>query len=202
MKSSFNFLDDPIAMSEGQLKLKKSISPLSESTLLDKELEVSDHHCCDLCGTQLRYIMPSKLIESNIFDIHLSNDKSSFSLSSSCQSSNPWSRSPSLFLLRLTENDPSDGTFIIDDHCRSKIVSVCNFFSFIRYYRQGFYDALSNEQLYLNWLQLKRAMMYSRTGSSSYFIVSDVYLLLNKWRKSLSAFQEKSHLSKNEKTTN
>lgn len=118
---------------------------------------------CSLCGRPIRPL-PARLAEAPGLE-------------------EPHGNEPLVHRLRLSDDESSASSLLIDSHCRSKIVSVCDFFSFVRYYRQGFYTSFTNEHLYAHWLQLKRAMMYARTGSTSYFVASDVSLLMRRWHQ-------------------
>ena len=48
--------------------------------------------------------------------------------------------------------------------CRSRLVSVCNFYKFIRYCHTGMYSSRKVQDLYLESLKLRRSMFYSRIG--------------------------------------
>jgi hypothetical protein len=76
------------------------------------------------------------------------------------------------YRFRIDEGDPWD---LIDSVCRSKLVTVGNFFGFINYLRKGFYSQRPMIDIYFEMLQWKRAIFYARVGkaSNSFFIQSD-----------------------------
>lgn len=81
------------------------------------------------------------------------------------------------FTLFSKESQPSDpDVFWLDESCHARIVSVCNYFSFLRHYHSGLYHSASAEILFLHWIQLLRGMFYSRTTGAGYFIASDMAL--------------------------
>ncbi|KAI8845571.1 hypothetical protein BC829DRAFT_445648 [Chytridium lagenaria] len=48
--------------------------------------------------------------------------------------------------------------------CRDRLVSVCEFYNFVRHVRQGLYSTRRREDLFLEVLALKRKMFYARAG--------------------------------------
>lgn len=63
---------------------------------------------------------------------------------------------------------------LIDENCRARIVSVCDYFAFLRHYHQGLYEHSTDEALFFQWIHLLRGMFYARTAGPGYFIVSDL----------------------------
>ncbi|KAJ3111140.1 Guanine nucleotide exchange factor (GEF) which may activate RAB8A and RAB8B [Phlyctochytrium bullatum] len=56
----------------------------------------------------------------------------------------------------------------ICQQCRDRLVSVCEFYNFIRHIRQGLYSTRRHEDLYLEMLSLKRKMFFSRMGAAGH----------------------------------
>ena len=79
---------------------------------------------------------------------------------------------------RIKLNDKGKTT-MIDSYCREKIVSVGDFFQFVRMIQLGLSDAREMVDLYKECWQLRRKMFYSR-GISNYFISSDFQMFVNK----------------------
>ncbi|KAL2919913.1 RAB3A interacting protein [Polyrhizophydium stewartii] len=64
-------------------------------------------------------------------------------------------------------SDVSDETWYpICVNCRDRLVSVVDFYAFIRHVRQGLYTTRRPQDLYMEVLSLKRAMFYTRIGAS------------------------------------
>ncbi|KAI9252463.1 hypothetical protein BY458DRAFT_443748 [Sporodiniella umbellata] len=55
----------------------------------------------------------------------------------------------------------------VDRYCRDRLVSVCEFYTFIRNIRQGYYNGRSIPQLYQEAVRLKLQMFYARVGTLS-----------------------------------
>ncbi|KAI8641602.1 hypothetical protein BD408DRAFT_417863 [Parasitella parasitica] len=55
----------------------------------------------------------------------------------------------------------------IDRYCRDRLVSVCEFYMFIRNIRQGYYNGRTIPDLYQESIRLKLQMFYARMGSLS-----------------------------------
>ncbi|KAI9486160.1 MAG: hypothetical protein EXX96DRAFT_472255 [Benjaminiella poitrasii] len=55
----------------------------------------------------------------------------------------------------------------IDRYCRDRLVSVCEFYSFARNVRQGYYNVRTIEDLYEESVRLKLQMFYARMGTLS-----------------------------------
>jgi hypothetical protein len=73
-------------------------------------------------------------------------------------------------------NSSEESLLWLDDSCHARIVSVCDYFAFLRHYHAGLYNNASAESLFLHWIQLLRGMFYARTAGAGYFIASDMAL--------------------------
>ncbi|KAJ3408536.1 Guanine nucleotide exchange factor (GEF) which may activate RAB8A and RAB8B [Chytridiales sp. JEL 0842] len=56
----------------------------------------------------------------------------------------------------------------ICQQCRDRLVSVCEFYNFVRHIRQGLFSTRRHEDLYLEVMALKRKMFYARIGTLEY----------------------------------
>lgn len=65
----------------------------------------------------------------------------------------------SYFRFRLNENED---WLLIDQNCRDRLVAVCNFYSFIKHIQMGYYDRQLLNELYLENVNLRLKMFYSR----------------------------------------
>lgn len=65
----------------------------------------------------------------------------------------------SYYRFRLFENED---WLLIDQNCRDRLVAVCNFYSFIRNIQMGYYKQLLLTDLYLENVELRLKMFYSR----------------------------------------
>ncbi|KAI9257460.1 hypothetical protein EDC94DRAFT_614505 [Helicostylum pulchrum] len=68
----------------------------------------------------------------------------------------------SYFRFRLNENED---WLLIDQNCRDRLVAVCNFYSFIKHIQMGYYDRQLLNDLYLENVNLRLKMFYSRMGN-------------------------------------
>ncbi|KAI7903675.1 uncharacterized protein BX663DRAFT_507273 [Cokeromyces recurvatus] len=55
----------------------------------------------------------------------------------------------------------------IDRYCRDRLVSVCEFYTFVRNVRQGYYNGRTIDDLYSESIRLKLQMFYARMGTLS-----------------------------------
>ncbi|OBZ88851.1 Rab-3A-interacting protein [Choanephora cucurbitarum] len=58
--------------------------------------------------------------------------------------------------------DEQDDWLLIDQNCRDRLVAVCNFYSFVRNIQLGLFENKSLELLYLETIELRKKMFYSR----------------------------------------
>ncbi|KAG2236886.1 hypothetical protein INT48_002699 [Thamnidium elegans] len=65
----------------------------------------------------------------------------------------------SYYRFRLDENED---WLLIDQNCRDRLVAVCNFYSFIKHIQMGYYDRQLLNDLYLENVNLRLKMFYSR----------------------------------------
>ncbi|KAI8811717.1 hypothetical protein BJ742DRAFT_662248, partial [Cladochytrium replicatum] len=64
-------------------------------------------------------------------------------------------------------SDLSDDIWVpICQHCRDRLVAVCEFYNFVRHVRQGLYATRLVGELFVEVLSLKRKMFYARIGSA------------------------------------
>ncbi|KAI7893030.1 uncharacterized protein EV154DRAFT_164193 [Mucor mucedo] len=68
----------------------------------------------------------------------------------------------SYYRFRLLENED---WLLIDQNCRDRLVAVCNFYSFIRNIEMGYYKQLLLTDLYLENVELRLKIFYSRMGN-------------------------------------
>ena len=63
------------------------------------------------------------------------------------------------YRFRLEEKDD---WLLIDQTCRDRLVAVCNFYSFVRNIKLGYYKHKSPKEIYLENVHLKLQMFYAR----------------------------------------
>ncbi|KAI8351159.1 hypothetical protein BD560DRAFT_450067 [Blakeslea trispora] len=66
--------------------------------------------------------------------------------------------------------DEQDDWLLIDQNCRDRLVAVCNFYSFVRNIQLGLFESKSPELLYLENIELRKKMFYSRVGFHSFCV--------------------------------
>ncbi|KAJ3323534.1 RAB3A interacting protein [Blyttiomyces sp. JEL0837] len=71
---------------------------------------------------------------------------------------------PTRHQFKITEQ-ADDSWCPICSNCRDRLVSVCEFYNFVRHVRQGLYSTRRHEDLYLEVMALRRKMFYSRIGA-------------------------------------
>lgn len=160
---------------------------VSEKSSLDPKAVALHDTCCELCGRSILRFYPPMVMDVDHGDaLDISEDQEDPSCSIS--------RRPMAYKLVIEDQGMSGvlpkSQFLVDSQCRDRIVAVCDFFAFIRYFQAGFYGSIASEALFIKYLHLKRRMFYARTGSLPYFAVHDVTKLLHMIEEKLSHDQQ------------
>ena len=159
-----------------------------ESVLLSSKATSSREKfpCCEFCGREI-LPKPSMFLDLDDPSCHSDADVTFQCSGSTHESTSKFSCEAYRLLIEDPQMASSFGKsfYVLDSLCRDKIVAVCDFFAFIRYYKAGLYQNLSNESLFVKWLHLKRNLFHARLGAAAYFVAHDINKLVHLAEKKL-----------------